>query len=377
MNEIYEKYAKMICNQSLAVKPGEKVLIEITGVEDGLAAALIRAVYEAGGQPFYNQLRDSLQSAWISRASAEAFQMQAAWDIHRMEEMDVYISLRITDNPFDMSVIPGGQSTLYRTHYERPVHFETRIPHTRWLATCIPSAAMAQAAGMATEELEEFYFRCCCIDYGRFTQRMEPLARLMEHTDRVRIIGSDVDLRFSIKNMGVCVCRGNRNLPAGEVFTAPVIDSVEGFIRYNTPSMYNNYLFAGITLEFFKGRIEQASCLQGEQSYLEEIFKVDPGAQYIGEFALGTNPFVDRIIGNILFDEKAAGTFHFTPGNSYKTCGNGNTSKIHWDLIYRMQPNFGGGEIWFDDVLIQKDGVYVLEELQPLNPHNLVSELVL
>ncbi len=377
MNEIYEKFAKLICEQSLAVQPGEKVLIEITGIEDGLAAALMRAVYEAGGQPFYNQLRDSLQSVWISGAGADAMAMQSAWDVRRMEEMDAYVSLRISSNPFDMSAVPKEQSQMYRTYYERPVHFDTRIPHTRWLVTSLPSAAMAQAAGMATAELEKFYYRCCCIDYRRFAQRMEPLAKLMARTDRVRITGADVDLRFSIKDTGVCVCRGNRNLPAGEVFTAPVIDSVEGCIRYNTPSMYSGQLYSGICLEFSKGRIEKASCQQGSQSGLEEIFQIDPGARYIGEFALGTNPFVDRIVGDILFDEKAASTFHFTPGNSYQSCGNGNSSKIHWDLIYRMEPAFGGGEIWFDNVLIQKDGLYLPEELQPLNPESLRAELAL
>lgn len=375
MKEIYEKFARLICEQSLAIQPGEKVLIEITGMEDGLAAALIRAVYKAGGLPFYNQLRDSLQSVWISGAGAEAMEMQAAWDMRRMEEMGVYIGLRISDNPFDMSAVPQEKSQLYRTCYERPVHFETRLPHTRWLVTCLPNASMAQAAGMATEELERFYYRCCCIDYDRFARRMEPLAKRMAQTDQVRITGADVDLHFSIKDVGVCVCRGNRNIPAGEVFTAPVRESVEGFIRYNTPSMYNGQLYSGICLEFSRGRIEKVSCRQGSQTDLEEIFQIDGGARYIGEFALGTNPFVDRIMGNILFDEKAACSFHFTPGNSYQSCGNGNVSKIHWDLIYRMQPAFGGGEIWFDNVLIQKDGLYLLEDLQPLNPENLRAEL--
>lgn len=377
MKEIYTKYASLIVGQTVAVKPGEKVLIELSGVEDGMAAELIRAVYAAGGKPFYTQRRDCLKSAWITGADGEAMEMQARWDKARMEEMDVYISLRISENPYDLSVIPSEKSQLYRACYERPVHFETRIPHTRWLAMCLPSASMAQATGMATEEFEQFYYRCCCIDYRRFAQRMEPLAELMRCTDRVRIQGRDVDLSFSIKNMGVCVCRGTRNIPAGEVFTAPTAGSIEGYIQYNTPSLFNGQFFSGVRLEIAGGTIEKVSCQQGSQERLEEIFQTDPGARHIGEFALGTNPFVDRIVGDTLFDEKAAGSFHFTPGNSYTICGNGNVSKIHWDLIYRMQPEYGGGEIWFDDTLVQKDGHYLIEDLRPLNPEHLRAELTI
>ena len=377
MNESYKKYAKLIVNEVVCVKPGEKVLIEVTDADDGLACEMIRAVYAAGGRPFYHQLRDSLQSVWISGADEETVRMQATWDVQRMQEMDVYISLRLNKNPYDMAEIPIKQSQMYRTFYERPVHFQTRIPHTRWLATCEPNEAVAQSAGMATESFVKFYFESCCIDYKRFAQRMKPLADLMQRTDQVRIKGESVDLSFSIKDKGVCVCRGTHNIPAGEVFTAPVIDSAEGYIRYNTPTFFDNELFEGVQLELHEGKIVSYSCQRGNQAHMDAIFATDEGARHIGEFAMGTNPFIERVVGSILFDEKAAGSFHFTPGNAYETCGNGNVSKIHWDMVYRMQPEYGGGEIWFDDVLIQKDGLYLPEELQPLNPALLKKEIAL
>lgn len=377
MKEVYVKYAKLIVEQVVCVKPGENVLIEITDVDDGLALEMMRAVHAVAGRAFYHQMRDTLQSAWISGADNEAIQMQAQWDVQRMREMDVYISLRLNKNPYDMAEIPLERSKKYRTYYERPVHFQTRIPHTRWLATCEPNEAMAQSAGMATESFEKFYYECCCIDYARFAQRMQPLAERMKKADWVRIKGPDVDLSFRIRNKGVCVCRGTHNIPAGEVFTAPEIDSAEGYICYNTPTFFDNEQFEGVRLELRGGKIVSYSCRHGSQSHMDAIFATDEGARFIGEFAMGTNPFVDRVIGSILFDEKAAGSFHFTPGNSYESCGNGNISNIHWDMVYRMQPEYGGGEIWFDDTLIQKNGIFLPQDLQPLNPELLKKEIAL
>lgn len=377
MNRVNQVFADMIIEQLVAVQPQEKVLIEITDQDNGLAAELIRAVYQAGGVPFYHHQRDRLQCAWLQKASVDAIALQASWDAMRMREMDAFISLRSSTNPFDLQDIPASQSNLFRMHHTKPVHFDIRIPHTRWLAMSLPNASMAQAAGMSTEAFETFYYRCCCIDYRQFAKRMQPLAERMARTDRVRIVGKDVNLHFSIRDIGVSVCRGNRNIPAGEVFTAPVLDSVEGWIRYNTPAVQDGHSFSGITLQFSKGIIQSVSCDQGDPAVLETIFSTDAGSRHIGEFAMGTNPFVDHSIGNIMFDEKAAGSFHFTPGNSYSGSGNGNISRIHWDLIYKMQPQYGGGEIWFDDTLIQRDGLYIPDDLQPLNPDSLKQEITL
>ena len=376
MNDL-RNLAKVIVERCCAVKPGERVLVEATGCEDALAAEVLRAVYDAGGAPFYNQMWDSLQSAWLERACEESVRLQAAWDAERMRSMDVYIGLRSSANAFDLSAIPSGQSRLYRREYETPVHFQTRVPKTRWLVTRIPNASMAQTAGMPTREFEEFYYRCCCLGYDRFRARMEPLAAAMRGARSVRIKGEGVDLRFEMCGAGVAVCSGTRNIPAGEVFSAPSPGSVEGYIRYNVPASFNGSEFKGVRLEFDHGRISRASCESGDGSALEAIFDTDGGARMIGEFAIGTNPFIDRITGDILFDEKASGSFHLTPGNSYDGCGNGNRSGIHWDLVYRMHGEYGGAELWFDDTLISRNGLFVPDALQPLNPENLCGELEL
>ena len=374
MEDINQRFAALIVTQACAVQPGERVLTELTDPDEGLGAELIRAVHRVGGHPFYHQMRDTLEAAWISCADEDTIRRQADWDRQRMEQMDVFISLRRSENPCDLTEIPAEQAQLYRSLYTRPVHFETRLPHTRWLAMALPSPAMAQAAGMSTRELYQFYYDSCLIDYRQFHRRMMPLAELMTQTDQVRITGPQLELQFSVRDMDVSICRGNRNIPAGEVFTAPVPDSVEGHIRYNVPVRWEGQLFTGVTLAFSHGSIVNVSCEIGDRERLAQIFDTDAGARYIGEFAMGTNPFIHRITGDILFDEKAAGSFHFTPGNSY---GPGNKSRIHWDMVRRMQPEYGGGDIYFDGVLVQRDGLFVLPELLPLNPENLKRELAL
>ena len=369
------RLAGVIVERCCRVKPGERVLIEVTGCEDALAAEVIRAVYGAGGEPLYIQRWDSLQAAWLERAGAEAVRLCAERDEALMRGMDVYIGLRSSANSFDLSSVPAEQRRLYRLEYETPVHFRTRIPKTRWLVTRVPNAAMAQSAGLPTRELTELYYRCCCLDYARFRERMEPLRAAMGRARRVRISGEGVDLRFELCGRPPAVCSGERNLPAGEVFSAPERGSVEGYIRYNVPTDFNGARFTGVRLEFSRGRIVSASCESGPADMLGAILDTDEGARYTGEFAMGTNPFIDRAVGDTLFDEKAAGSFHLTPGNSYESCGNGNRSGIHWDLVYRMQPEHGGAEIWFDDTLISRNGLFVPEELRPLNPESLRREL--
>jgi aminopeptidase len=228
---------------------------------------------------------------------------------------------------------------------------------------------MAQAANMNIEGFEDFYFKVCNLDYSKMSKAMNPLVELMRKTDRVKITGVGTELTFSIKGLPPIKCDGKLNIPDGEVFSAPVVDSVNGYISYNTPSEYDGSLYENVRLEFNNGKIIKAT--GNDTEALNQIFDTDEGARYIGEFALGVNPYIVKPMRDILFDEKIMGSFHFTPGSSYDDCNNGNKSSVHWDLVCIQTPEYGGGEIWFDDVLIRKDGRFVLEELYVLNPENL------
>lgn len=295
----------------------------------------------------------------------ETAELEAA----RMKKMHAYIGIRGPLNSSDWADVPAEKMSIYQRIWSKKVHSEIRVPNTKWCVMRYPSPSMAQMAGMSTEQFEDFYFNVCNLDYSKMADAMVPLAHLMEKTDKVRITGKGTDLSFSIKGLPAIKCAGNANIPDGEVYSAPVKNSVNGYITYNTPAEYQGFTYENIRLEFKDGKIIQATA--NDTQRINQVFDTDEGARYVGEFAIGVNPYILKAMKDTLFDEKIMGSFHFTPGNSYDECNNLNKSAIHWDLVCIQTPEYGGGEIWFDDVLIRKDGRFVLKELDVLNPENL------
>ena len=283
-----------------------------------------------------------------------------------MEEAQCYIGLRGTHNSTEMADVPQEKMKLYQKHILKPVHLEVRVPNTKWVVLRWPSAGMAQQAHMSTEGFEDFYFDVCTVDYAAMAEQMKPLEERMKNAGDVHISGPGTDLKFSVKDIPAVGCAGEYNIPDGEVFTAPVKDSGEGTLSVNTPSLYQGTVFDNIVLEFSKGKIVKATANHTEK--IDSILDSDEGARYIGEFAIGFNPKVLEPMMDILFDEKIAGSFHFTPGNAYDDADNTNRSEVHWDLVTIQRPEYGGGEIWFDGELIRKDGLFVTDDLAGLNP---------
>lgn len=361
--------AKNLIHYSVALKPGEKVLIEVIGQELPLTRELIREAYKAGGVPFVTLKNNEITRVLLNECTAEQMDAMASYEIARMRDMDAYIGLRAGENVSEMGAVPQDKMKVYMERYMSPLHSKVRVPNTKWVVLRYPTHSMAQLAGMATEYFEDFYFNVCNLDYSKMSLAMDSLVALMEKTDRVRITGKDTDLSFSIRGLPAIKCDGRMNIPDGEVFTAPVRDSVNGVITYNVPAVYQGSTFENIRLEFQNGKIIKATASDTER--INKIFDTDEGARYVGEFAIGVNPYIEKPMKDTLFDEKIKGSIHFTPGNSYDEADNGNISSIHWDLVFIQRPEYGGGEIWFDDKLIRKDGVFVLEELQGLNPENL------
>lgn len=361
--------ATSLVHHSCRVKSGDNVMIESFDAPAAFLRDLVREVAAAGGRPLLQLRSHSLMRDLLMNASVEQMQMQAELDAFAMTRMQAYIGVRANTNISEWSDLPPERMRLYQEHWWTPVHREIRVPKTRWVILRWPNDSMAQLAGMSTEAFEDFYFRVCNVDYGRMSEAMKPLERLMSRTDRVRLLAPGTDLRFSIKGIPAIGCDGRTNIPDGEVFTAPVRDSLEGEIRFNTPTIYQGVSQDHVTLRFEQGRIVEA---QGtDQKGLLGILDSDPGARYLGEFAIGFNPHVNRPMRDILFDEKIAGSIHMAIGNSYEEAFNGNKSGVHWDLVLRMRPEEGGGEVYFDDVLIRKDGRFVVPELEGLNPEHL------
>ncbi|QFT90230.1 Aminopeptidase PepS [Bacillus sp. THAF10] len=361
--------AKNLINYSVRLQKGEKVLIENFGLQRELVTALVEEAYKAGGYPFVSLKDVQVDRSLLLGAQEEQFNMIADFEANVMSKMDAYIGLRSGDNINELSDVPDEKQKIQGSTVGKKVHRDIRVPKTKWVVLRYPNASMAQLAKMSTEGFENFYFDVCNLDYAKMSNAMDALVELMNRTDKVRITGEGTDLTFSIKDIPSVKCAGEMNIPDGEVYTAPVKDSVNGTITYNTPSPYQGFTYENVKLTFRDGKIVEATANDSER--INKIFDTDEGARYIGEFAIGVNPYIQHPMQDILFDEKIDGSFHFTPGQAYEDTWNGNSSDIHWDMVMIQRPEYGGGEIYFDDVLIRKDGKFVVSELEALNPENL------
>lgn len=365
-----EKLAHNLIDYSVRLKKGEKILIESTGFEIPLTKELIKEAYRVGGIPFVSVKNHELLRVLLSGCNENQLKDMASFELARMKEMQAYIGIRADQNVSELSGVPQEKMKQYVELFLKPVHHDQRVKHTKWCILRYPNHSMAQLANMPTDAFEDFYFNVCNLDYKMMSQAMDNLVKLMEKTDKVRITGKGTDLLFSIKGLPAIKCDGKHNIPDGEVFTAPVIDSVNGVITFNAPAVYQGVTFENIRLEFKDGKIIKATANESER--LNKIFDTDEDARYVGEFSIGLNPYIEKPMKDTLFDEKISGSIHFTPGRSYDECFNGNKSAIHWDLVLIQRPEYGGGEIWFDNVLVRKDGIFVHEELRCLNPGNLI-----
>jgi aminopeptidase len=366
----YTKLADALTGYSTQLRKGERVLIDAYDVPDAMVIELVRAARRRGAYPFVQLHRARISRELARGAEENQYETLADIELRRMKKMDAYIALRGADNIFEASDVPADRAKLI-AKLMRPVQ-NHRVDKTRWVVLRWPTPAMAQQALRSTEQFEEFFFNVCLLDYSRMEPGMKALSKLMDKTDRVRIVGPGTELEFSIKNIGSVTCGGLRNIPDGEVFSCPVKDSVEGTLSYNAPTVYQGKSFDNVRFVFKKGKIVEATA--SDTKAINEILDSDAGARYIGEFSLGFNPHVLEPMRDILFDEKIAGSFHFTPGMAYKQADNGNRSQVHWDLVCIQRPEYGGGEIYFDGKLIRKDGLFLPASLQKLNPDYLLGK---
>jgi aminopeptidase len=371
-----EILARTLINYSTDLQPGEHIYIEVKGLDAlALGKECVRQATEKGGVPFWFYNDESIMRQFIKSATDEQFKAMAEFHLAMMKKSAAYLGIRGSENPFDLADIPEEKMKAFNTLFYRPVHLEQRVRFTKWCVMRYPNNAMSQLAQMPQEIFEDFYFDVCNVNYARMSKAMDPLVRLMESTDKVRLVGpGDTDLSFSIKDIPVVKCDGTRNIPDGEVYTAPVRESINGVIQYNTPSLHEGTVYEGIRFEFKDGKIVQATCRSHEEK-LNKVLDTDENARYVGEFSFGLNPMIKQAMKDTLFDEKIGGSIHLTPGACYDEAPNGNKSNIHWDLVMIQTPEFGGGEIYFDDKLIRKNGKFTDSSLEAgFTPENLKLE---
>ena len=362
--------AKNLINYSCELKKGEKVLIEAKGVDYMIVNALVKEAYKVGAMPFVEIFDNRVTRELLLGQTEEQAKLRQKYDIYRMEEMDAYIGIRGGENSNELADVPSDKLRIESSFYTHPVHHNVRVKKTKWVILRYPNQGMAQAAGTSTDAFEDFYFKVCNLDYSKMDRAMDALKKRLDNADKVRIIAKDTDISFSIKGIGSKKCSGHCNIPDGEIYTAPVKNSVNGTITYNAPSIKDGFKFENVSLTFKDGKIIKATA--NDSKKLNAILDTDEGARYVGEFSFGVNPYIVKPMGDILFDEKISGSIHFTPGSCYETCSNGNDSAVHWDLVLVQTKEYGGGEIYLDGELIRKDGLFVVDDLLCLNPENLI-----
>jgi len=368
MDPRIKKLAESLVHYSCRIEKGENVLVSYAGdTAKPLIRQIIKEIYAAGAYPYMEIKDNAITRELALNCEQSQLEFQRDYELMQMKGMQAFIAVRAYGNVSELADVPADKMTLYNKTL-RPV-LDYRVDNTKWVILRYPNESMAQLAGTSSEAFEEFYFNVCNLDYAKMSKAMDPLVDLMERTDKVRITGPGTDLAFSIKGIGIIKCDGKCNIPDGEVYTAPVRESMNGVISYNTPSVEEGFTFENIVFEIKDGKIIKATSNNNER--INKLLDTDESARYFGEFAIGVNPYIMEPMKDTLFDEKIAGSFHLTPGSSYEDASNGNESAVHWDLVSIQRSEYGGGEIWFDDVLIRKDGLFVLPELEGLNPENL------
>lgn len=361
--------AKRLVEYSCNIQTNEKVLISYSDTPTTFVEILIEEIYKRNATPIIYRLDRILKRRILKNGTARSFEYFKQIVSPIMQSVDAVILIGGSYNDYELSDIDGSILRDFHTIYTEPIHFKIRCSK-KWVLLRYPTPSFAQSSRKSSEEFYKFFFDVCTLDYSKLNEKMTPLKELMEKTDNVKIITPTTNLSFSIKGMPAIKCSGECNIPDGEIYTAPIKDSVQGYIQFNIPAIDNGIEFNNIKLTFSNGKIVDFQCNNNEK--LREILDTDEGSRYLGEFAFGLNPYCTEPIKDILFDEKMCSSIHLAIGSSYDDCFNGNKSAIHLDLIQSHKSEYGGGQIYFDDKLIFKNGLFICPNLVDLNPKKLI-----
>ena len=361
--------ADRLVDYSCSVKPGEKVLITYSDTSTSFIETLIEKITSVGAIPLVFRMDRRIKRRLLLNANDDILNCYRETVKPIMKSADAVILIGGSLNDFELSDVPANLMAKYSKLYIEPIHFDIRCKK-KWVLLRYPTYSFAQSSHMSSEKFAEFFFNVCNLDYESMDKKMNPLKELMESTDKVRIETPTTNLTFSIKGMPAIKCSGQCNIPDGEIYTAPIKNSINGTILFNIPAIDNGYEFRDIRLTFENGKIVDFDCNNKEK--FAEILDTDEGSRYMGEFAFGLNPYCTESVNDILFDEKMTSSIHMAIGSSYEDCFNGNKSAVHLDLIQKHTPKLGGGKIFFDDTLIYENGRFILPNLVDLNAENLI-----
>lgn len=366
MPSILNKYAQLLVNYCVSLKKGERVFIQSTTLAEPLVREVYREALKAGGLPHINMTFRDQGSIRVKESSEEQLSYVDPLYAQAMEEFDAYIYIRAPfysqatqpANPEAAKIIRAAMKPYSQRYAERTATLELKRTLCEY-----PTIAHAQNAGLSLEDYADFIYNACFLYEENPQARWEEVSREQQHIvdylnncTAIHYLGENIDIKFSTKGRTWINSDGQTNMPSGEVYTAPVDDSVNGKIHFSYPSMFKGEEVEGITLWVKDGWIEKWEAEKG-QELLDSIFEIDEGARRFGEAAIGTNYRIHTPVKNILFDEKIGGSVHMAVGQAYIQNGGTNKSSIHWDMIADMQ---NGGQIFADGRLIYQDGKFLI-----------------
>jgi aminopeptidase len=360
-----QQLAKLILEHSTEVQKGQNVMVQLIGLNGiDLLRALVDQIRIKDAHPFIKIEDAETQRILIENGDEGFWKNQAKVDqLPLMKQMDAFIGIRASQNIYENSLASKEANKAYSEHFLHPVHFDERVNNTNWCIMRYPSPAFAMNAKMPTSVFTEFYYKACLVDYGQLEEAMKPLEKRLRATDEIHLKGEGTDIKFSVKGQNWVPCFGKRNIPDGELFTSPVLDSVNGVITY-APSVYQGKPFEFVKLEVKDGVVVDFDSSNNEA--LKDILDTDEGASRFGEFSFGLNPVIESPMYDILFDEKIYGSNHLTLGKDYEVAPNGNSSNIHWDLVCI------GANVYLDGELVREGRKFVADDLKGLNPESLL-----
>jgi aminopeptidase len=349
------KQAKVLVDYSLKVKRGEKVVVLADFQSEPLIKEIYRLLIRRGAYKVKLKIGSyEFSEIYFKEAKNDQLDYFPKIDMDEIKYSDCYIRIKSPLNTRGLTNVDTKKISRRSRVLRKITNY--RVENTRWVVTIFPTHAQAQEADMSLSEYEDFVFTAINkVDWKKVHKDQEKLRKLVDNTAKVRIVGKGTDLQVSIRGRKAVNAGGENNMPDGEVFTSVVENSTKGFITYSFPALYLGKEFHDVRLEFKSGKVVNASAEKGEKD-LNKILDVDKGARYVGELGIGNNFKIQKFTKDILFDEKIGGTVHIALGKGYKETKSLNKSAIHWDMIKDLR---NGGELWFDDKLVQRNGRWI------------------
>ena len=351
MDKRWNQLGDLLVNYSMAITPGEKVMIAMVEKETyPLALALYKSVIKAGAFPQIQFLSEELSRLMLKYGNQEQISWVPAIEAYGMEWADVYFGLRGAHNLDIFWDIPADKLSALR--HAMGTISTLRWQKTRWCLLRVPNAALAHQAGVDEQTVTDMFFDACLQDWPQLSREWQRQANILDQGKQVRVVAKETDLRFSIEGRTWEVFGGKLNMPDGEIATSPVETTVDGHIYFDFPGVLGGRLVENMHLSWDKGVLVEARA-STHQDFLQAVIRTDAGASRIGEFAFGTNMAIKHFCHDILLDEKIGGTLHIALGRAYQSTGGTNISAIHWDIVKDVRQE---GQVYLDGKLIFENG---------------------